>query len=243
MIPIADHDQDHDQPLHHRATAPRPELVSFLEDVVIQRRATPHFSAEPVPMDVIDTALSIAAQAPSGYNFQPWRFLVLTEKEQRQRLQAAAFGQAKITEAPVVIVAFAEREGWKEKIDEIFALRAEQTGQNDPASQQKTKENAVSFISQFLPGVWVTRQTMIAFTYLMLAVESQGWDTAPMEGFDGAAVRAAFGLPADAEVVALLAIGRAAESDPPHPGRLPVSEIAYRDRYEVPFTTINPSEL
>jgi nitroreductase len=227
----------------HSPPLQRPELISFLEDVVIQRRATPHFSGEPVPTEVIETALSVAAQAPSGYNFQPWRFLVLSDPEQRRRLQAAAFGQPKIGEAPVVIVAFAQREGWKEKIDEIFELRAEQTGQRDPAAREKTKKGALDFISQLPAGVWVTRQVMISFTYLMLAFESQGWDTAPMEGFDAAAVRAAFELPADAEVVALLAVGRAAEVDPPHPGRLPVSEIAYRDRFDTPFTTLNSSEL
>lgn len=193
-------------------------------------------------MEVIETALSIAAQAPSGYNFQPWRFLVLAEEEQRRRLQDAAFGQGKIAEAPVVIVAFALREGWKDKVDDILQLRAEQTGQNDPAAREKAKQGALDFISKQSASVWVTRQVMIAFTYLMLAVESQGWDTAPMEGFDAAAVRSAFQLPEDTEVVALLAVGRAVDKDPPHPGRLPVGEIAYRDRFDAPFTPLNPSE-
>jgi nitroreductase len=226
--------QNHDQQLQ------RPETISFLEDLVIQRRATPHFKPDAVPAEVLETALSVAAQAPSGYNFQPWRFLVLTELAQRKRLQAAAFGQAKISEAPAVIVAFSQREGWKEKVDEIFAIRASQMEKVDLAAQEKSKKAAFDFISHLKPGVWANRQTMIAFTYLMLAIEAQGWDTAPMEGFDAAAVRSAFDLPADTEVVALLAIGRAAQPEPPHPGRLPVSEIAYRERFDTPFTTLNP---
>lgn len=213
----------------------RPEVLSMLEDVVIQRRATQHFTAEPVPREILETALSVATQAPSGYNFQPWRFLVLTEAERRQQLQQAAYGQTKIMEAPVMIVAFACTEGWKDRIDEILRMRAEQTGQNDPEAQRKSKENALAFISQLPPAVWVTRQVMIAFTYLMLAIESQGWDTAPMEGFDAVAVREALDLPPDAEVVALLAVGRGAPPDAPHPGRLPVSEIAFRDRTDMPF--------
>jgi nitroreductase len=213
----------------------RPEVLSMLEDVVIQRRATKHFTSEPVPREILETALSVATQAPSGYNFQPWRFLVLSEPGRRRQLQQAAFGQAKIMEAPIVIVAFAQTEGWKQRVDEIFKMRAEQTGQNDPESQRRAKEAALTFISQLAPGVWVNRQVMIAFTYLMLAIESQGWDTAPMEGFDGAAVRTALDLPPDAEVVALLAVGRAALPDAPHPGRLSVGDIAYRERIDTPF--------
>jgi hypothetical protein len=42
-------------------------------------------------------------RAPSGYNFQPWRFLVLRDAAQRAGLQEAAFNQANIAEAPVMI--------------------------------------------------------------------------------------------------------------------------------------------
>jgi nitroreductase len=215
------------------------EALSALEDIVIQRRATPHFSHDPVPEEVIDTALSIASQAPSGYDLQPWRFLVLTEAAQREKLKAAAFGQAKIGEAPVMIVAMAQREGWKARADEIFRTRASRSGM-DWAQVDRAKQAAFSFVAQLPPGVWENRQVMIAFTYLMLAFEFQGWDTAPMEGFDAAAVRAAFDLPEDTEVIALLAIGRARDVDPVHPGRLPVSEIAYRERFGAPYVSNEP---
>lgn len=214
------------------------EATRLLEELVIRRRATPHFTAEPVPTEVIDNALAIASQAPSGYNFQPWRFLVLTEPEQRIRLKKVALNQEKIGEAPVVIIAFGEKEGWKTRADEIYRERAATTGQTNWAQVTVAKEKAVDFVSTIPSSVWINRHVMIAFTYLMLAIEAQGWDTAPMEGFDGPAVRAAFDLPADAEVVALLAIGRAASDEPPHPGRLPVSEIAYFNRFG---KTITPS--
>lgn len=212
------------------------EALSALEDIVIQRRATPHFTNDPVPGEVIDTALSVATQAPSGYNLQPWRFLVLTEASQRKRLQAAASGQRKIGEAPLMIVALARRSDWQKRAEEIFRTRAARTGA-DWAQAEPTLREAVAFVAKLPPGVWENRQTMIAFTYLMLAFEFQGWDTAPMEDFDAAAVRSAFALPADTEVIALLAVGRARDQDPVHPGRLPVSDIAYREQYGTPYVS------
>jgi len=222
------------------ALAPLPTIsdssaaAQTLEALVRRRRAMPGFRDEAVSRTVIDRALHIAAQAPSGYNFQPWRFLVLQSAEQRARLREAAFDQSKITEAPVVIVATAPRETWRERADEIILAKASHTGRDlaeDPGKLAELKSSAFAFIDGLPREVWLTRQVMIAFTYLMLAFESLGYDTAPMEGFDAKAVRAALGLPADTEIVALLAVGRGADSAVLHPGRLPVSAIAYDDAY------------
>jgi nitroreductase len=185
---------------------------------------------------VIATALALAAQAPSGYNFQPWRFLVLRDAARRARLREAAFNQAKITEAPVMIVAFGQRERWLAPADEIIRERSARTGRT-PDDPEKLKATAADFVAKLSPAVWLNRQVMIAFTYLMLAFESLGCDTAPMEGFDGAAVKLTLGLPADAEVVALLAVGRALDPAPPYPGRLQVDKIAFSEIYGNPFTT------
>lgn len=207
--------------------------VQTLETLFLRRRATPSFRDEPVPQEVIDRALRLAAEAPSGYNFQPWRFLVLRSPERRAQLRAAAFDQTKITEAPVAIVATADRDAWRRDADEILRLQAKRTGRDlsDPAKLEKLKGSAFEFIDQLPREVWLTRQVMIAFTYLMLAFESLGWDTAPMEGFDTSAVREKLQLPASTEVIALLAVGRAADPIKAHPGRLPVDRIAYEERH------------
>lgn len=214
-----------------------------LEALVRRRRAMPGFRDEAVPREIIDRALRIAAEAPSGYNFQPWRFLVLQSPEQRARLRWAAFDQAKITEAPVVIVATAPREDWRKRIDEILATKASRTGRDlagDPEKLAKLKSSALEFIDSLPREVWLTRQVMIAFTYLMLAFEALGYDTAPMEGFDAAAVRETLGLPADTEIVALLAVGRGADPAVLHPGRLPVDAIARDDRPDAPWRAPEP---
>ncbi len=220
-----------------------PAEAGALEALVRRRRATPKFLPEPVPAEDIDHALRVAAEAPSGYNFQPWRYLVLRSPERRAKLRQAAFDQEKITEAPLVIVATAHREAWRQAADEILRTQAQRTGR-DPADTQKiekAKASAFAFIDQLPREVWLTRQVMIGFTYLMLAFESLGWDTAPMEGFDAAAVRDALGLPPDTEVVALLAVGRGAEPAKRHPGRLPIERIAYDENDGAPWRPVSES--
>jgi nitroreductase len=105
-------------------------------------------------------------------------------------------------------------------------------GAGDPANVEQYKAGAFQFLEgmQQMP-VWVNRHTSIAFTTMMYAAEAYGFDTAPMEGFDAAAVKREFGIPEEGEVVALLAIGRAAPPDKAYPGRLPLSRVAFGERF------------
>jgi len=59
-------------------------------------------------------------EAPSGYNIQPWRFVVVRDAEQKKRLRQAAFGQPKVEQASAVIVACGDPQGWKDgDLDEM----------------------------------------------------------------------------------------------------------------------------
>lgn len=213
---------------------PAQEGAPSFEQLVRRRRATPHFAPDPVPVAVVEAALRIAAEAPSGYNLQPWRFILVDDAVQRARLREAAFDQAKITEAPLVVVACAERDGWQRHLDEIFLTRAQRSNRSgaDIAAQKKA---ALGFVDTLPREVWLNRHVMIGFTYLMLAFESLGCDTAPMEGFNASAVRTVVGLPDDAVVVALLAVGRATGPEPAHPGRLAPEVIAMSGQFGQPF--------
>src|ERR1041384_6711296 len=75
-----------------------------LTRVLLERRATQHFEPDDVPAEFLQALLELGAQAPSGFNLQPWRFIVVRDANNRKRLQAAAMNQEKISEAPVVII-------------------------------------------------------------------------------------------------------------------------------------------
>lgn len=202
--------------------------------VVRQRRATRHFTSEPVPEEDLTTILQDAALAPSGYNLQPWRFLVIQDLDNRARLRQAAFDQSKITEAPVVVIAYAPHAGWKEKLDAVFSERVRR-GALDAKDLERTKREALAFVGSLPLAVWLNRHVMIAVTHLMLAAEVHGWSTAPMEGFDAGKIRQAFNFPEQTEIIALLAIGRAKEPLASFPGRLSLPELVCSENLETPW--------
>ncbi len=62
---------------------------SFLQ-TMSTRRTVRSFSPEPVPFELIETAIKAATTAPSGANQQPWRFVVVSNPEVKRRIREAA---------------------------------------------------------------------------------------------------------------------------------------------------------
>jgi nitroreductase len=205
-----------------------------LTQVLLERRATQHFKPDPVPPEYLEAILKFGAQAPSGYNLQPWRFVVVRDAENRKRLQKAAFDQAKISEAPVVIIAFAIKEQWKDFSSAIFEEGARRgMGKIEHAERQKKK--SLDFLNTLPAEAWLNRHTMIAFTTMMFVAEAYGLDTAPMEGFDSEAVKREFGLPENAVVIALLAIGFREGADKVYGGRLDLEHFVFAEKFGEPW--------
>jgi len=70
---------------------------------------------------------------------------------------------------------------------------------------------------------------------MMLVAETYGFDTAPMEGFDPAGVKREFNIPDEGEVVALLAIGKAAPPGKSDSGRFELNRIEFAERHGQPW--------
>jgi nitroreductase len=219
-----------DKPTNFPTAQPSGEPLKPITQVLLERRATNHFTDEEVPKEFLNAILSFGAQAPSGYNLQPWRFIVVRDEENRKRLQGVAYNQPKVAEAPVVLICFGMKEEWKERASEVFKEGAER-GAGNPETWEQARDGAVSALSNQPMQTWLNRHTMIAVTTMMLVAEAYGFDTAPMEGFDAAGVKREFGLPDEAEVCALLAIGRAAQPEKAYPGRFELDRIIYSERY------------
>jgi nitroreductase len=57
--------------------------MSQLIDILKRRRSIRTYKPQPVPVEIIRELLETVSYAPSAHNAQPWRFIVLTESEQK----------------------------------------------------------------------------------------------------------------------------------------------------------------
>ncbi len=232
---------------------PIPPGLDAFEALVRRRRATRHFTSAPVDPLLVDRLLEIAQWAPSGYNLQPTRFVVVTDRALRPALRRACMDQAQIEEAPVLVV-FAGDHDAAALFERTLALDLAAGAttpeyvallrrlvplafRRGPLGLNRLWKTALLPVVRWvrpvpnLPAVdgraWLAKQTMLAAMTFLLAAESAGLGSLPMEGFDTARVRRALAMPRSWEPMLVVAIGRAR---PPaaRKSRLPLDEVLLR---------------
>ena len=184
--------------------------VDFLSvrEAAEQRRSIRAYEPGPIPREEMEEILDVARRAPSAFNVQPWRFLVVESPELKSRLAAAAFNQRQVHSAPAVIVLYTDME------DALANLDAVVHPGMSPEQQESTKATIRRIFdpqSAEERESWGAGQGYIALGYLLLAAEARGYQTSPMTGFDPAKVKELLGLPENVRIPALVAIGHAAE--------------------------------
>lgn len=73
-------------------------------EAIKERRSIRSFKEQDVKEEDIEMLIEAARWAPSAGNIQPWEFIIVRRHELKKELAEAAFGQAFVEEAPIVIV-------------------------------------------------------------------------------------------------------------------------------------------
>lgn len=211
-------------------------MEKTLSQAIAERRATPSFDGAPIPDADLKKILEAGIHAPSGYNMQPWRFIVVRAEDQKKRLRTASFNQPKVEEASAVIVACGDADGWRSgDLEEMIRMGREGGMTENYADQARI--NIPGYLANH-PNLtaWLYKHVMIAFTSMMLMAEVMGYDTAPMEGFEEDKVRDVLKLPLNYKVVALLALGHLRGDDKFDGGRFSMSRTVFDGEYGKPLS-------
>lgn len=202
-------------------TVPTTDLLS-VRDAARHRRSIRIYRDEPIPREDLEDILAEVSLAPSAFNAQPWRFVVVESPDVRERLAAAAHNQRQVRSAPAVIVLYTDMADTLRTVDEIL-----HPGMDD-AKRDSARSAFLRIFGQQSEAdreAWGAAQGHIALGYLLLAAAAHGYETSPMAGFDAERVKRLLNLPANARVPAIVAIGHGAEEGFSH-HRHPVDRIA-----------------
>ena len=214
------------------------------------RRATRHFKPDPLPDGLLHRLLDTTRWAPSGYNLQPTHFVVVTDPALKPALQAASMDQKQITEAPATVVFLGDRRVAQNNLYKILKHEREAGSIDDQYERTVRSYVSLAFgqgplgfgwlwkatlapllgLVRPVPSIptvhkryWLAKQTMLSAMVFMLAAQSAGLATCPMEGFDERRVRRALGIPADFVVCLVVPVGYGAD-DNLTKTRLPLNE-------------------
>ena len=196
-------------------------------DAIYQRRAVKHYDPEhELTDDELRKLMEAAIQAPTSFNIQNWRFVLVRDRELRRKIRAVANDQAQVTDASLLIVMTADLKAWKTSPDRYWR-----------DAPREVAEMLVNWMGPFYEGKEelqrdeAMRSCGLAGQTIMLAAKAMGYDSCPMIGFDPAPVAELINLPEDHVISFMIAIGKATKPAWPKPGQLSLEEVIVHNQF------------
>lgn len=196
-------------------------------DAIHQRRAIKGYDPEHALTDPEITQLMEAAmQAPTSFNMQNWRFVLVRDKALRAQLRAAAYNQAQVTDASLLIIMTADLKAWQKQPERYWRNAPAEVAQYMAASMVPFYDGRDQ-----LQRDEAMRSCGLAGQTIMLAAMSMGYDSCPMIGFEPDKFAELINLPADHVIAFIIAVGKGTRQPWPKPGQLPLNEVVVYEKF------------
>ncbi len=198
-----------------------------VHEAIRSRRAIKGFDPEyKLTKEQETELLTLAMQAPTAFNLQHWRLVVVQDPELRKQIRAAAWDQSQVTDASLLVILTGDLASWSKNAARVW--------QDAPEPVREFMVPAIRNYYEGKPQVQrdeVMRSAGIVGQTLMLAARGMGLDSCPMDGFDFDAVAKLIHLPEDHAIAFMVAIGKKTREPWPKPGQLGIDQVVIRDRF------------
>ena len=197
-------------------------------EAIYSRRAVKHFNrthrlSSGEELELLEATI----QAPTAFNIQHWRFVILRNPELRARICAEfGNGQSQITDASLLVLFTADVKAWQKNPERYCA--------------SAPKEIAEMLLGMFNPWYegreWLQRDEAqrsigMAMQTLMLAAQGLGSQSCSMIGFDIEKVAKLINLPADHVMGPMVAIGKGTKDPWQKTGQISLKELIVEDSF------------
>ncbi|BAX81096.1 NAD(P)H-dependent oxidoreductase [Labilibaculum antarcticum] len=203
------------------------------------RRAIKEFEPEQkITNEDFEFILEVGRHSPSSFGWEPWKFVVVQNKDLREKLSGPSWGAQKQLASASHFVVLLARKGDEMRAGSEYLKYKSQQIDKLPAEVEEMK---VGFFKNFMENEfdltddrkifdWACKQVYLPFANMMTAAAQIGIDSCPIEGFDRAKVEellAAEGV-VDTKrlgVAAMVAFGYRKEDSPFPQSRFPMEEV------------------
>ncbi|MGF1686049.1 nitroreductase family protein [Photobacterium japonica] len=191
------------------------------------RRAVKHYAPDAtMSEDDFQQLMTAVLLSPTSYNIQHWRFVRVTDRQQREQIEVAAWGQEQITKASELIILCADTQAWQDRPERYWE-----------EAPQAVQDMLVTMLTTFYDGRAqlqrdeAMRSCGMAAQTLMLAAKGLGYDSCPMIGFDSDRVAELINLPEDHVIGMIITVGKAAEPAKGRGGQLPLDAVLVENQF------------
>lgn len=179
--------------------------MDFLE--ILQKRRACHsfIPNKKIPKNDIQDMIGHALLTPSGYNAQPWDFIVVEKKENIKKVQKIAYSQKHVLDASAIIFVVADTNIGR-NAEEIIGKWVEYG--------YFPEEKAATYIdamkkerAEHKKELMAIRNASLAAMTLIFAAENMGYATCPMMGFRQLEMKKFLQIPVDRKIALMIAVG------------------------------------
>ena len=162
----------------------------------------------------IELVKSVIQLSPASYGLQPYKVLIVTNPEVREKLKEVSWNQPQITDSSALLVFVRNKIVDENEVDSFIENIVNTRGVQKQILEQyeSMMKHAVSSQTDEQKGVWVEKQVYLAVGNLLTSLSVIGVDSCPMEGFDKSKYDEILGL-TDKTTVVVCPIGKRDESD------------------------------
>ncbi len=131
--------------------------------------------------------LEAGRKSPSSFGMEGWKFLVITNRELKEKLRPACWNQVQITSCSHLVIILTAIENVKPSSGEPlkrFARRPLSDEQKAGYIELYTNHLSKTLSSDENIYHWTSKQTYIALANMMTAAAYIGIDSCPIEGFE-----------------------------------------------------------
>ena len=198
-----------------------------VKEIIEARRSVKHYDPDHVmPEEDLAELIRLTKLAPSSFNMQNYRILVVRDPEIRQQIRAAAWDQPQVTDASVLFILCADLTAHQENPSTYWAH-----------APQEVQDILGPMIQPFYEGKdtlirdEAMRSSALAGMTLMLAAKDMGYDSCPMIGFDGEKVAELINLPQHYALSFMIPVGKQAQPGWERGDRLADERVVAYDKF------------
>lgn len=188
-----------------------------INEAIQKRCSIRKFKEQPVPVELLEQIIEAARLAPSGTNRQPWRFALLTEPTDKDKI-ASAVVQPFVMEAPAIFICCLDRAAFTRELVEKRMTELVEAG---VISQEAAGYIYGRKLPQQLEEVELPASAYldlgIAVQNMVIQATALGLGSCWVRLFNPKQVHDTLNLLPQIEVVALLPVGYPAENPQPRP--------------------------
>jgi len=203
-------------------------------EVINLRRSIRNYADTPVSEENLRMILEAARRAPSGENYQPWRFVVIRDKANKDFLSMVGKGASGRRFTGDLLS--------KHIMERFAGLQDEEKRKR--AFKKLTSGNVSAFVNEADVIILVTGRkdvwdapfdTSAAIENMLLAVTACGlgacWLVAPcIDLRDELRINEHFGVPDNFKTFAIIAVGEPTRYPKPRP-RIPLNELVFKEKF------------